>query len=433
MNLTLVNLLTVTSDVNPTPADDNDSQPRSCNPTPVDKASQPSSRPVLNLRRVSPPQFEEVHRKFFLSHFVFFFTSKLVDTAMDLKKIDLRSISPPPPNFNMQMIQKELTRLARVQTGFDEKLREHKAEADAVEELFIHAQHSIQRHEVDPSALIDGLPTLTLRLAALEDVTQRLQQDDLASRAVLEKVKELETSVWFQQGETNSAHGRMDRLEECNRELWRGQQDRIDVQQRELGSIRIEHQRFEAEMKETVRALEKKSQLTPAALEERLTGSLGKLTTRMEEVEQSLMAMLKSVTTVSEQQLKLTSRQSTLEQVVIQHLGKKVRNAEIDATKETGDIGTDMMDRTKSTVDIGTNTTQPQTTGQVQGSKSPVPFLLAPNPVVAARARSASPLPIGSRKSPRLLEKDAVPPASSKSSACNQSGVHLNSSSRYYQ
>jgi hypothetical protein len=32
----------------------------------------------------------------------------------------------------------------------------------------------------------------------------------------LEKVTELETSVWFQQGETNLAHGRIDRLEEYN-------------------------------------------------------------------------------------------------------------------------------------------------------------------------------------------------------------------------
>ena len=109
------------------------------------------------------------------------------------------------------------------------------------------------------------------------------------------------------------------------------------------------------------------------------------------------MTMLKTVTAVSEQHLKLSSRQLTLEQLMIQYLGNKVRtNAGIDATKEMGDIGIN----TDSPVLLN----WAQKTGQVQGSKLPGPTLLAP--ILATRSISASPLPMGSRKSPRLLEKD---------------------------
>jgi len=80
--------------------------------------------------------------------------------------------------------------------------------------LFTYTQHSVQRHEVNQSALIDGSPTLTERLAVLEDITWRLEQDKLASRPLMEKVTNLETSVWFQQGQTNLAITQMDKLEE---------------------------------------------------------------------------------------------------------------------------------------------------------------------------------------------------------------------------
>jgi len=163
-------------------------------------------------------------------------------------------------------------------------------------------------------------------------------------------------------------------------------------------------------MKETVRVLEKNQELTPAVLEHRLTKSIGKLTTWVDDVEKSVMTMLLSVTAVSEQHLKLSSRQSTLKQLIIQHFRRKVRtDAEIDAT---GNIST------KATMDISTNTDcLPISLPQAQQG-CPGPILLAPNPVVATRARSASPHPIGSRKSPRLLEKEvsaALP--SSKSPA----------------
>jgi hypothetical protein len=173
-----------------------------------------------------------------------------------------------------------------------------------------------------------------------------------------------------------------------------------------------EHQRFEAEMKETTRALENKWEVTPGALEERLTKAIGTLTARVDDVEKSLMTMVSTVTAVSEQHLKLSSRQSTLEQLIIQYLGNKVKKeVEVDATRDIS---------AKATLDIGINTDSHvsfdwvQNTRQVQGSKSPGLILLAPNPVLATGSRSASPFPIGNRKSPRLQEKDLPVPSSGK-------------------
>jgi hypothetical protein len=59
----------------------------------------------------------------------------------------------------MQVIQQELRRLAQDHTKVQEKLREHKAKADAVDELFAYAEHSVQKHEVDPSAIFNDSPT----------------------------------------------------------------------------------------------------------------------------------------------------------------------------------------------------------------------------------------------------------------------------------
>jgi hypothetical protein len=168
-------------------------------------------------------------------------------------------------------------------------------------------------------------------------------------------------------------------------------------------------------MKETVRALENKWEVIPAALEERLTKAIGTLTTWVNDVEKSLMTVISTVTAVSQQHLKLSSQQSTLEQLIIQYLGNKVRkDIEINAT-ETADI------MVKASLDIGIKTDShvsldwAQQTGQVQGLKSPAPILLAPNPVLATGSRWTSPYPIGSKKSPRLQEKDLAVPTSSKS------------------
>jgi chromosome segregation ATPase len=331
---------------------------------------------------------------------------------MNVKKIDLRSISPPPPSFNMQVIQQELRRLAQDHTEVQEKLREHKAKADAVDELFAYAEHSVQKHEVDPSAIFNDSPTLSERLAALEDIAKRLEQDELTSRPLLQKVSQLETSVFLQDHESTIISARMARLEQIHQALWKGAESRLDQHTIELGSIREEHQRFEAEMKETTRALENKWEVTPGALEERLTKAIGTLTARVDDVEKSLMTMVSTVTAVSEQHLKLSSRQSTLEQLIIQYLGNKVKKeVEVDATRDIS---------AKATLDIGINTDshvsfdRVQNTRQVQGSKSPGLILLAPNPVLATGSRSASPFPIGNRKSPRLQEKDLPVPSSGK-------------------
>ncbi|KIJ93081.1 hypothetical protein K443DRAFT_13128 [Laccaria amethystina LaAM-08-1] len=223
-------------------------------PTPVDNHAQPL-RSVLNLQHVSPPQLNEVHH-----------------TAMNVKKIDLWSISPPPPSFNMQVIQQELRRLTQDHTEVQEKLQEHKAKSDAVDKLFAYVEHLVQKHEVDPSAIFNDSPTLSERLAALEDITKRLEQEELTPCPLLEKVSGLETLVFLQEHESTII----------------------------------------------IRVLENKWEVTLAALEERLTKAIGTLTAWVNDVEKSLMTMVSTVTAVSEQHLKLSSRQSTLEQLIIQ-------------------------------------------------------------------------------------------------------------------
>jgi hypothetical protein len=124
-------------------------------------------------------------------------------------KIDFRSLSPPP-NFNMQMIQLELRRLTQDQTEIQEQLREQKSKSDAMDELFAYAQHSVQRHEVDPSAIFDDSPTLSAHLAALKDFTKRLQQDELAVHPLSQKITALETSVFLQDHEATITSSQMD-------------------------------------------------------------------------------------------------------------------------------------------------------------------------------------------------------------------------------
>ena len=54
---------------------------------------------------------------------------------------------------------------------------------------------------VDSSTLLlnDSAMTLTQRLASLDDVTRRLQQDETACHPLYAKVKDLETLMWFEE------------------------------------------------------------------------------------------------------------------------------------------------------------------------------------------------------------------------------------------
>ena len=204
----------------------------------------------------------------------------------------------------------------------------------------------------------------------------------------------------------------MDRIEEYAHTRWKETQEELRVRQRDLVEIRTEQERLEAEVKQAIKMLERKWEATPGALKDRLTESIGKLTGRVETVEQMINALTNSVTVVSEHNLKLSARQSTLEQLIIKYLGKKERSdVQIDATPGTVNFGT-------NTEHSGPASLNPaQTTQYAQVSQSPALILVPPTPALPNRARSPSPYMGGSRKSPRLIEKEAVPSTSSKSSA----------------
>ena len=119
-----------------------------------------------------------------------------------------------------------------------------------------------------------------------------------------------------------------------------------------------------------------------------------------------------SVTVISEHNLKLSAQQLMLEQLIIKYLSKKERSdVQIDATPGTVNSGT-------NTEHSGPASLNPaQTTQYAQVSQSPALILMPLTPALPNRARSPSPYMGGSRKSPRLIEKEAVPSTSSKSSA----------------
>lgn len=320
----------------------------------------------------------------------------------------------------MRGIQHELRRLGQEQSVIHDKLRDQQAQVSVVESftpiIREYSTYAVRKEDIDSSALlppvVDSSTTLSQRLAALEEITQRLQQDEQANGPVLQQVRQLETAVWLQEERINGATGRMDRIEEYAHTRWKETQEELRARQRDLVEIRTEQERLEAEVKDAIKTLERKWEATPGALEERLTESIGKLTGRVETVEQMINALTNSVTVVSEHNLKLSARQSTLEQLIIKYLGKKERSdVQIDATPGTVNFGT-------NTERSGPASLNPAQTPQyAQVSQSPALILVPPTPALPNRARSPSPYMGGSRKSPRLIEKEAVPSTSSKSSA----------------
>ena len=282
----------------------------------------------------------------------------LVDTTLH-RKLDFRSLSPPP-NFDMRGMQHELRRLGQEQSVMHDKLRDQQAQVDAVESftpvIREYSAYAVRKADIDCSALlppvVDSSTTLSQRLAALEEITQRLQQDEQANGPVLQQVQQLETTVWLQEERINGATGRMDRIEEYAHTRWKETQEELRARQRDLVEIRSEQERLEAEVKDAIKTLERKWEATPGALEERLTESIGKLTGRVETVEQMINALTNSVTVVSEHNLKLSARQSTLEQLIIKYLGKRERlDVQIDATPGTVNFGPTLsaQDRPHST------------------------------------------------------------------------------------
>ena len=319
----------------------------------------------------------------------------------------------------MRTIQHELRRLTRDQVDIHDKLRDQQAQVSAVESfapmIREYLAYAVRKDDIDSSTLlslvVDPSTTLTLRLAALEDITQRLQEDELAASPLLQQVQQLETTTWLQKERIIGATGRMDRIEEYTHTRWKEMRDELQARQRELSEIQTEQERLEAEVRDAVKKLEQKWEATPGALEERLTKSIGKLTAQVELVEQMVHAITTLVTVVSEHNLKLSAWQSTLEQVIIQFLGKKERlDIQIDATAGTEHIGI-------NTDHSGVSLSPALITQYPQVSQRLALILMPLTPAVRTQTRSPSPYCGGSRKSPQLMEKEAVPPTSSKSSA----------------
>ncbi|EDQ98614.1 uncharacterized protein LACBIDRAFT_335805 [Laccaria bicolor S238N-H82] len=235
---------------------------QSFTPPPVERTSRPEgSRSVSRSRQVSPPDPKEVH----------------LDTALYQKKIDFRSLSPPP-NFDMQTMQQEIRRLAHGQADLLQKLRDQQAQVSVMESstptMREYSAFVVRKQDIDASALlppaVDSPVTLSQRLLALEEITRCIQDQDLASRPLSEKIASLETSVWFQEEKITGATRRMDHIEESAHMRWKETQE-------DLQSIRSDHQRLEAEVREAVKTLENKWETTPAALQESLTRGFEKL------------------------------------------------------------------------------------------------------------------------------------------------------------
>ena len=78
--------------------------------------------------------------------------------------------------------------------------------------------YAVRKADIDSSTLlppvVDLSTTLTQRLAALEEITQRLQEDEQANGPVLQQVWQLETVVWLQEERIHGATGQMDHIEE---------------------------------------------------------------------------------------------------------------------------------------------------------------------------------------------------------------------------
>ncbi|EDR05192.1 uncharacterized protein LACBIDRAFT_330009 [Laccaria bicolor S238N-H82] len=385
---------------------------QSFTPPPVERTSRPEgSHSVSRSRQVSPPDPKEVH----------------LDTALYQKKIDFRSLSPPP-NFDMQTMQQEIRRLAHGQADLLQKLRDQQVQVSVMESstptMREYLAFVVRKQDIDASALlplaVDSPVTLSQRLLALEEITQCIQDQDLASRPLSEKIASLETSVWFQKEKITGATRQMDRIEESAHMRWKETQE-------DLQSIRSDHQRLEAEVREAVKTLENKWETTPAALQESLTRGFEKLASRIETAELMLHDLTKSVTTISELNLRLGARQSSLESLIIQFLGNKEK-------KHTG-INTDRSvspDRGQKSQQVQVSPTpgvvlpNPVSTDHAQvsptpavflppASESPAVLLLAPNPIPPTRASSPGPYIGGNRKSPRLqkLEPTLQTPAQS--------------------
>ena len=218
----------------------------------------------------------------------------------------------------------------------------------------------------------------------------------------------------------NVINSQQDRFEELQQLHWMEAQDWLDGHERDLGSIKDQHEMFKAEVREIVKRLERNLQMMPVSLQENITASIAKLTDHVQSAKKAATSLSSTFTTLTEGQIRLSNRQMTLEQIILRHFGhKEMADVQIDAREGTAEVGCKEMadvqiDATegtaevgiKGTVDIGTNTEGPISLNtKVKASILALTYL-APNPAVANQARSRSPTAytVSSRKSPQLIQ-----------------------------
>ena len=187
-----------------------------------------------------------------------------------------------------------------------------------------------------------------------------------------------------------------------------------------MGSIKDQHEMFEAEVREIVKQLERNSQVMPASLQEKITASVAELTDHIQSAKKAATSLSSMFTTLTKGQIRLSNRQTTLEQIILCHFAcKEMADVQLDATegiaevvrKEMTDVQIDATEGTakvgtKGTVDISTNTEGPISLNAKVKASIAAPTYLALNPAVANRARSRLPTTytVGSRKSPWLIQ-----------------------------
>ena len=154
-------------------------------------------------------------------------------------------------------------------------------------------------------------------------------------------------------------------------------------------------------MRDIVKQLERTSQVMLTSLQEQVTISIAELMDQVQAAEKAAMSLSSTFTTPTKGQIRLGSRQTTLEQIILRHFAcKETTTVQINATEGTAELGI------KGTVHIGTNTEGPiSLNAEVKASILALTYL-APNPAVANQARSRSPTAytVGSRKSPWLIQ-----------------------------
>ena len=151
--------------------------------------------------------------------------------------------------------------------------------------------------------LNDSVMTLTQCLASLENITRKLQKDETACHPLYEKVKHLKTLTWFEEEQrTNTINLWQDQFEELQQLHWMEARDQLDGHQRDLSSIKDQHQTFEAKVRDIMKQLERNLQVMPASLQEQVIISIAELTDWVQAAEKAAMSLSSTLTTLTEGQ-----------------------------------------------------------------------------------------------------------------------------------